>query len=103
MALTEQSWWPRSGLVSDWGSEMAVIRRPGKRVKTFAAVLGGGAMVALGAVSAFTGGGSSGAPAMVSATQMTMGDTATVNYSATEETSMAVPTDKAPPFGGSGG
>ena len=40
---------------------------------------------------------------MVSAPQMTMGDTATVNYSATEETSMAVPVDKAPPFGGSGG
>ncbi len=40
---------------------------------------------------------------MVSATQMTMGDTATVEYSETIVTSMAVPTDKAPPFGGSGG
>jgi hypothetical protein len=34
---------------------------------------------------------------------MTMGATATVGYSATMETSMAVPADKAPPFGGSGG
>ncbi len=83
---------------------MAVNGRRGKRVKALAAVVGGSAMVALGAVSAFTGGGSSGAPAVVmSVGQMTMGDTATVAYSATEETSVAVPVDKAKPFGGSGG
>ena len=83
---------------------MAVIRRPGKRVKTFAALVGGGAMVAMGVVTALTGGGSSGAPARVmSVGEMTMGDTATVGYSATIETSMAVPADKAKPFGGSGG
>ena len=69
-----------------------------------AAVVGGSAVVALGTISAFTGGGSSGAPAVVmSVGEMTMGDTATVGYSATIETSVAVPTDKAKPFGGSGG
>jgi hypothetical protein len=83
---------------------MAVNRRPGKRAKVLAAVVGGSAMVALGTISAFTGGGSSGAPAVVmSVGEMTMGDTATVGYSATIETSVAVPTDKAKPFGGSGG
>ncbi|WP_164478464.1 hypothetical protein [Mycolicibacterium stellerae] len=53
-------------------------------------------------MSVLTGGASPAAPAVVSAPGMTLGDTATVAYSATEQTSMAVPVDKAKPFGGSG-
>jgi hypothetical protein len=66
-------------------------------VKKLAAVIGGGAMVALGVVGAFTGGGQAAAPSVVSAPEMSMADTATAAYSATEETSMAVPADKASP------
>jgi hypothetical protein len=70
----------------------------------FAAVVGGGAMVALGAAGVLTGGSSSSeTPVNLSVGEMTMGATDTVAYSATMETSMAVPADKAPPFGGSGG
>jgi hypothetical protein len=86
-----------------WDGEMAGSRRLGNRIKMIAALVGGGAMVALAAVGALTGGGGTTATAVVSAPQMTMGATATVAYSATEETSMAVPTDKAKPYGGSGG
>jgi hypothetical protein len=83
---------------------MAVIRRSGKKAKVLAAVVGGGAMVALGTISALAGGGSSaGGPAILSVGEMTMGATDTVAYSQTIATSMAVPADKAPPFGGSGG
>jgi hypothetical protein len=71
--------------------------------KTFAAVIGGGAMVALGVAGMLTGSSGHGAPAVVSASQMTMGATATVAYSATAETTVAVPVDKAKPYGGSGG
>ncbi len=67
----------------------------GNRVKTLAAVIGGGAMVALGVVGVFTGSSGPSGPAVVSAPEMSMGSTATAGYSATEETSMAVPTDKA--------
>lgn len=60
-------------------------------------------MVALGVVGAVSSGsGPAATPSVMSAGQMTMGATATVAYSATEQTSMAVPTDKAKPFGGSG-
>ena len=72
-------------------------------VKTVAAVIGGGAMVALGAFGVFSGGSAPTAHMVVSAPEMSLGSTATAAYSATEETSMAVPTDKAKPFGGSGG
>lgn len=65
------------------------------RVKTFAAVVGGGAMVALGVIGGAMAGNGPSAPATVSAPEMSLGDTATAAYSATEETSMAVPTDKA--------
>jgi hypothetical protein len=90
----------RSERESDWGIEMAVTQRSGKPVKMFAAVVGGGAMVALGVVGALAGGSSAPAPAVLSVGEMTMGATATVGYSATMETSMAVPADKAPPYGG---
>ena len=66
-----------------------------KRVKTLAAVVGGSAMVALGVAGMFTGNDGPSAPAVVSAPEMSIGSTATEAYSATEETSMAVPTDKA--------
>ena len=73
------------------------------RVKLCAAVVGAGAAIVLGAIGAGTGADSGGgSPAIMSAGEMTMGATATVAYSATEETSMAVPADKAPPYGGSG-
>ncbi|HKV19798.1 MAG TPA: hypothetical protein VJR50_12250 [Mycobacterium sp.] len=71
--------------------------------KTFAAVIGGGAMVALGVAGMLTGSSGQGAPTVVSASHMTLGDTATVAYSATESTTVAVPVDKAKPYGGSGG
>ena len=57
-------------------------------------------MVVLGIVGALSGGSSAPAPAVLSVGEMTMGATATAAYSATIETSMAVPTDKAPPYGG---
>jgi hypothetical protein len=76
---------------------MVVNQRPGIKIKALAAIVGGGALITLGAVSALSEGGSPAAPAVVSAGEMTVGDTATAAYSATEETSMAVPGDKAPP------
>jgi hypothetical protein len=79
---------------------MVVIRRSGKRAKVLAAVVGGGAMVALGIVGALTGGSSPGTPVVLSVGEMTMGATDTVAYSQTIATSMAVPAVKAPPFGG---
>jgi hypothetical protein len=83
---------------SDWGSEMVVIRRSRKKAKTFAAVVGGGAMVALGAVGALTGGGGSAAPVTLSVGEMTMGATATADYTETSvQTSVALPADKATP------
>ncbi len=79
--------------------EMTVNRRPVKRVKTLAAVVGGAALITLGTVGALSGGSSSGAgPAVMSAGEMTMGDTATAEYSETTiATSVAVPGDKAAP------
>jgi hypothetical protein len=65
------------------------------RIKKLAAAVGGGAMVALGVAGMFTSNGGPSAPAVVSAPEMSIGSTATAAYSATEETSMAVPTDKA--------
>jgi hypothetical protein len=76
---------------------MVVNQRHGIKFKTLAAVVGGAALITLGTVGALTGGSSSGAPAVMSAGEMTVGDTATAAYSATEETSMAVPGDKAAP------
>ncbi|OBK73299.1 hypothetical protein [Mycobacterium sp. 1274761.0] len=73
------------------------------RAKTIAAVVGAGAMVTLGTAGALTDGGGPVGPSVESASQMTLGSTATMAYSATEETSVAVPVDKAPPYGGSGG
>lgn len=67
------------------------------RVKVLAAVVGGGALITLGAVGALNGDTSTGAPVVTSAGEMTMGDTATAAYSATEETSMAAPGDTAAP------
>jgi hypothetical protein len=83
--------------------KMSRIRLLDKKVKAIAAAAGGGALVALGIVGVLTGGTGPATPAVVSAPQMSLGDTATAAYSATEETSMAVPVDKAPPYGGSGG
>ncbi len=77
---------------------MAEIRRTGKRVKALAAVLGGGAMVALGVVGAVTGGSAPAGPSVMSAGEMTMGATVTADYTETSvQTSMATPGDKAAP------
>jgi hypothetical protein len=93
----------RSARQSDWGIEMAVTQRSGKPVKMFAAVVGGGALVALGVVGALSGGSSPATHQDIATGEMTMGGTATANYTETSiETSMAVPADKAKPFGGSG-
>ena len=83
---------------------MVVNQRNGIKLKALAAVVGGGALITLGAVGALTGGSSPDAPTVMSVGEMTMGDTATAAYSATEETSVAVPGDKAaPPCGFSNG
>ena len=88
----------RSERGSDWGIEMVVTRRSGKSVKTLAAVVGGGAMVALGIVGALSGGSSAQAPTVLSVGVMTMGATATADYTETSmATSMAAPVDKATP------
>jgi hypothetical protein len=71
-----------------------------QRLKAFAAILGGCALLALGVLSAIADDSTS--PATVSKGGMTTGETATVQYSAKLSTSEAVPEDKAPPFGGSG-
>ena len=88
----------RSERESDWGIEMVVTRRSGKSVKTFAAVVGGGAMVALGIVGALSAGSSAPAPAVLSVGELTMGATATADYTETSvQTSVALPGDKATP------
>jgi hypothetical protein len=70
-------------------------RRPISKVKALAAIVGGGALVTLGMVSAIDAGSSASAPVVMSVGEMTMGDTETAAYSATEATSVAVPADKA--------
>lgn len=84
---------------------MAAIRRFNTKARTIAAVVGGGAMVAMGVVGAMTAGGGSSAPSYVSVGEMTMGATATADYTETSvQTSVALPGDKAtPPCGFSSG
>jgi hypothetical protein len=71
-------------------------------VKLLAAVIGGSAVVAMGAVTmAITQ--EDATPTMVTSSGMTVGDTTKQETPpATPETTIAVPTLKAPPFGGSG-
>jgi hypothetical protein len=71
-------------------------------VKLLAAVIGGSAVVAMGAVTmAITQ--ENATPAVVTSSGMTVGDTTKQETPpATPETTIAVPTLKAPPFGGSG-
>ena len=88
----------RSERDSDWGIEMVVTRRSGKKAKAFAAVVGGGAMVALGIVGALSGGSSPAPHQVVAVGVMTMGATATADYTETQvATSLAAPGDKATP------
>jgi hypothetical protein len=71
-------------------------------VKMLAAVIGGSAVVAAGAVTmAITQQQTS--PATLATTGMTVGDTSTQETApATPETTLAVPAVKATPFGGAG-
>ena len=71
-------------------------------VKMLAAVIGGSAVVAMGAVTmAITQ--EQATPAVVTRSGMTVGDTIKQETPpAMPETSIAVPTLKAPPFGGAG-
>jgi hypothetical protein len=88
----------RSEQDTDWGNEMVVTQRSGKTVKTFAGVVGGGALVAMGVVSALTAGSSPGAHQSIAVGEMTMGDTVTADYTETSvQTSVALPADKATP------
>jgi hypothetical protein len=88
----------RSEQDSDWGIEMVVTQRSGKTVKRLAAVVGGGALVAIGVMSAIIGGGGSAAHVTLSVGVMTMGATQTADYAKTSiETTMAVPAAKATP------
>jgi hypothetical protein len=67
-------------------------------VKTFAAVVGGGAMVGLGVVGALSGGSSPATHQFVATSQMTLGSTATADYTETSmATSAATPAAKATP------
>jgi hypothetical protein len=78
---------------------MTMNRR--NRVKLLAAVVGGGAMVTMGAFTAALGSPSAGTQSVVSG-PMTIGATVTeTTPEATLVTSVAVPPVKAPPFGGS--
>jgi hypothetical protein len=76
--------------------QMAVIRRS-RKAKIVAAVAGSGAVLTLGVLGAVSGGSHPAAPKVLSVSEMTMGNTATVQYSETEQTSVAVPGDKASP------
>lgn len=71
-------------------------------MKMLAAVIGGSAVVAMGAVTvAITQ--EEATPAVVTSSGMTVGDTTKqATPPSSPETSIAVPTVKAPPFGGSG-
>ena len=81
------------------------------RVKVFAAVMGGSALVAMGALSAAlheeqasgaSGGAATGAT-FIQGGSMTLGQTATTTTPpAAPETSVAAPPVKATPFGGAG-
>jgi hypothetical protein len=84
-------------------NKMADTHVPVKRLKVCAAVLGGSAVLTLGALTATFDDVNNHPATFVSKGGMTTGETATVQYSATLSTSEAVPEDKAPPFGGSGG
>jgi hypothetical protein len=82
---------------------MNFLTHPAKRGKVLAATLGSAAALAMcvvGAVAADDG--ASSAP-VVTAGSMSTGATVTAAYSQTEETSVAAPAVKAPPYGGSGG
>jgi hypothetical protein len=81
---------------------MSLFRVPAKRLKTCAAVIGGGAVLAMCALTTIYGQASTPGATVVSKGSMKTGETVTVQYSETMETSEAVPVDKAPPFGGSG-
>jgi hypothetical protein len=83
---------------SDWGFEMVVTQRSGKTVRRLAAVVGGGAIVALGVVGGLTAGGGATTHVNLSVSEMTMGATQTADYTETSvQTSVAVPADKASP------
>ena len=82
-------------------TKMALIHVSAKRLKTYAAVVGGSAVLAMCAVVALSANESTPGPTAVSKGSMTTGETVTVQYSATMETSDASPVDKAPPYGGS--
>jgi hypothetical protein len=79
------------------------------RVKVFAAIIGGSAVVAMGALSVAlheeqasgaSGGAATGAT-FIQGGDMTLGETATTTTPpAAPETSVAVPPVKAPPYGG---
>src|ERR1700710_1484856 len=76
---------------------MVVNQRHGIKFKALAAVVGGAALITLGTVGALSEGAGPAAPSVMSAGEMTVGDTAPAGDSATEEPSMAVPGDKASP------
>jgi len=81
---------------------MNFLPHPAKRGKVLAATLGCAAafaMCVVGAVAADDG--ASSAP-VVTAGAMSTGATVTAAYSQTEETTIAVPPVKAPPYGASG-
>jgi hypothetical protein len=81
---------------------MFTIRVPAKRLKVCAAVLGGSALVTIGALSAATADTAQRGEIVVSSGGMSTGETVTVEYSQTLATPVAVPPVKATFFGESG-
>ncbi|MGH3643243.1 MAG: hypothetical protein ACRDUX_29970 [Mycobacterium sp.] len=69
------------------------------RGKSLAAVLGGAAVVAMGAINVLNGGGASDGTALVSSGSMSTGQTTTVQYSTVAKVAVAVPVVKASPYG----
>lgn len=69
------------------------------RSKALAAVLGGAAVVAMGAINALNGGGAHDGTAVASSGSMSTGQTTTIQYSTVLKASVAVPVVKASPYG----
>ena len=79
---------------------MSATRRP--NVKMLACVIGGSAVVAMGALTIAIS-QEHGVPATVTSSGMSVGNTTTQETApATPETTLAVPAVKATPFGGAG-
>jgi hypothetical protein len=81
---------------------MNFLTHPAKRGKVLAATLGSAAALAMCVMGAVAAGDGAGSAPVVTAGDMSTGATVTAAYSQTEETTIAVPPVKAPPYGATG-